>query len=253
MGLEPIWISPFDFKSNAYTNSAIRATTYTEHFTMFYHFLQHPTANTFHRKRTDPTISQNILLTRAHVYYQITLLVTLGQTTYIKGGKMKYAEIQQLIEGSLLAKPSLLVKETMPPARPITLSTNPASAKIIDRFPIRSAVANITSGSFDHPLTLVVLGSKDTRFVLSGFSSDRAFAAFIFSASIYFDFAAHFSKSSSTILFAQIIQSSAHRHRTICRRCHQLSYRLSSRITRHKHSTTRRLAILTSHHVAFFI
>ena len=25
MGLEPIWISPFDFKSNAYTNSAIRA------------------------------------------------------------------------------------------------------------------------------------------------------------------------------------------------------------------------------------
>ena len=26
MGLEPIWISPFDFKSNAYTNSAIRAT-----------------------------------------------------------------------------------------------------------------------------------------------------------------------------------------------------------------------------------
>ena len=27
MGLEPIWIAPFDFKSNAYTNSAIRATT----------------------------------------------------------------------------------------------------------------------------------------------------------------------------------------------------------------------------------
>ena len=25
MGLEPIWISPFDFKSNAYTNSATRA------------------------------------------------------------------------------------------------------------------------------------------------------------------------------------------------------------------------------------
>ena len=28
MGLEPIWISPFDFKSNAYTNSAIRAYLY---------------------------------------------------------------------------------------------------------------------------------------------------------------------------------------------------------------------------------
>ena len=28
MGLEPIWISPFDFKSNAYTNSAIRAYFY---------------------------------------------------------------------------------------------------------------------------------------------------------------------------------------------------------------------------------
>ena len=28
MGLEPIWISPFDFKSNAYTNSAIRAWLY---------------------------------------------------------------------------------------------------------------------------------------------------------------------------------------------------------------------------------
>ena len=25
MGLEPIWIAPFDFKSNAYTNSATRA------------------------------------------------------------------------------------------------------------------------------------------------------------------------------------------------------------------------------------
>ena len=28
MGLEPIWISPFDFKSNAYTNSATRALLY---------------------------------------------------------------------------------------------------------------------------------------------------------------------------------------------------------------------------------
>jgi hypothetical protein len=31
MGLEPIWISPFDFKSNAYTNSATRA------YGLFYH------------------------------------------------------------------------------------------------------------------------------------------------------------------------------------------------------------------------
>ena len=28
MGLEPIWIAPFDFKSNAYTNSATRARYY---------------------------------------------------------------------------------------------------------------------------------------------------------------------------------------------------------------------------------
>ena len=35
MGLEPIWISPFDFKSNAYTNSAIRALFY---YIIFYLF-----------------------------------------------------------------------------------------------------------------------------------------------------------------------------------------------------------------------
>ena len=29
MGLEPIWIAPFDFKSNAYTNSATRACLWT--------------------------------------------------------------------------------------------------------------------------------------------------------------------------------------------------------------------------------
>lgn len=34
MGLEPIWISPFDFKSNAYTNSAIRARFYYITFLM---------------------------------------------------------------------------------------------------------------------------------------------------------------------------------------------------------------------------
>ena len=43
MGLEPIWISPFDFKSNAYTNSAIRAWLYysTINRVLLYHINIH--------------------------------------------------------------------------------------------------------------------------------------------------------------------------------------------------------------------
>ena len=43
MGLEPIWISPFDFKSNAYTNSAIRAYLKHSYMTLCNHLQSQPT------------------------------------------------------------------------------------------------------------------------------------------------------------------------------------------------------------------
>lgn len=43
MGLEPIWISPFDFKSNAYTNSAIRAYFKHSYMTLYNHLQSQPT------------------------------------------------------------------------------------------------------------------------------------------------------------------------------------------------------------------